>query len=79
MTVLVTAASKHGATLEPAEAIARVLAEQGVSAELVPIDEVSDLGRYDAVVSGSAVYSGKWLEPGRRFASSFRSRSPSAR
>jgi Flavodoxin domain len=54
MTVLVTAASKHGATLEIAEAIARVLAEQGVSAELVPIDEVSDLGRYDAVVLGSA-------------------------
>jgi ATPase subunit of ABC transporter with duplicated ATPase domains len=48
------AASKHGATLEIAEAIARVLAEQGVSAELVPIDEVSDLGRYDAVVLGSA-------------------------
>ena len=54
MTVLVTAASKHGATLEIAEAIARVLAEQGGSAELVPIDEVSDLGRHDAVVLGSA-------------------------
>jgi menaquinone-dependent protoporphyrinogen oxidase len=67
MTVLVTAASKHGATLEIAEAIACVLAEQNVSAELVPIDEVSDLGRYDAVVLGSAVYMGKWLEPARTF------------
>ncbi|HEU4449913.1 MAG TPA: flavodoxin domain-containing protein [Gaiellaceae bacterium] len=67
MTLLVTAASKHGATLEIAEAIARVLAEQGVSAELVPIDEVSNLGRYDAVVLGSAVYMGKWLEPARTF------------
>jgi menaquinone-dependent protoporphyrinogen IX oxidase len=41
MTVLVTVASKHGATLEMAEAIARVLDEHGVSADLVDIDEVS--------------------------------------
>jgi menaquinone-dependent protoporphyrinogen oxidase len=67
MTVLVTAASKHGATLEIAEAIARVLDEHGVSAELVDIDEVSDLGRYDAVVLGSAVYMGQWLKQAQRF------------
>ena len=39
MTVLVTAASKHGATREIAEAIARVLGEHGVSAEFVDLDE----------------------------------------
>jgi menaquinone-dependent protoporphyrinogen IX oxidase len=38
MTVLVTAASKHGATLEIAEAIARALDEHDVSAEFVGID-----------------------------------------
>jgi hypothetical protein len=26
-------------------------------------DEVADLGRYDAVVLGSAVYGNRWLEP----------------
>jgi menaquinone-dependent protoporphyrinogen oxidase len=67
MTVLVTAASKHGATLGIAEAIARVLDEHGVSADLVDIDEVSDLGRYEAVVLGSAVYMGQWLKQARRF------------
>jgi menaquinone-dependent protoporphyrinogen oxidase len=67
MTVLVTAASKHGATFELAEAIARVLDEHGLSAEIVEIDEVSDLGRYEAVVLGSAVYMGQWLKQARSF------------
>ena len=67
MTVLVTAASRHGATLEIAEAITRVLDEQGVPADLVDIDEVRDLGRYDAVVLGSAVYLGQWLKQAREF------------
>jgi len=67
MTVLVTAASKHGATREIAQTIARVLDQHGVSAELVGIDELSDLARYDAVVLGSAVYLGKWRKEAKRF------------
>jgi menaquinone-dependent protoporphyrinogen oxidase len=67
MTVLVTAASKHGATREIAEAIARVLDEHGVSAECVDLDKVGDLGRYEAVVLGSAVYMGQWLKEARSF------------
>jgi menaquinone-dependent protoporphyrinogen oxidase len=67
MTVLVTAASKHGATFELAEAIARVLDDHGLSVELVEMDEVSDLGRYEAVVIGSAVYMGQWLKEARSF------------
>lgn len=43
MTVLVTAGSKHGATREIAEEIARALDEHGVATELLDIDEVSDL------------------------------------
>jgi menaquinone-dependent protoporphyrinogen oxidase len=79
MTVLVTAASKHGATLEIAEAIARVLDEQDASAELVRIDDVQDLGRYDAVVLGSAVYMGRWIEPARKFVERSGPTSPSGR
>jgi menaquinone-dependent protoporphyrinogen oxidase len=67
MTVLVTAASKHGATREIAEAIARGLAHHGVSAEVLDLGEVSDLDRFDGVVLGSAVYMGHWLEPARKF------------
>ena len=65
MRVLVTAASKHGATLEIAEAIARVLEEEQVRTDLRPVDGISDFGPYDAVVLGSAVYMGRWLEPAR--------------
>lgn len=67
MTVLVTAASKHGSTFEIAEAIARELERRGVSSELLPIEDVTDLGRFDAVVLGSGVYMGHWLKPARTF------------
>jgi menaquinone-dependent protoporphyrinogen oxidase len=67
MKALVTAASKHGGTLEIAETIARVLEEHGLSAELVDIDEVRNLDRYDAYVVGSGIYLGNWLKEARRF------------
>lgn len=67
MTVLVTAASKHGATREIAEQIARVLDGHGVAAELVDIDEVGDVSGYDGYVVGSGIYLGNWLKDARRF------------
>lgn len=56
MTVLVTAASKHGATREIAKEIARVLDEHGLSTELLDIDDVSDLSSYQAYIVGSGIY-----------------------
>ena len=67
MTVLVAAASKHGATREIADAIARELTRHDVPAEVRDVGEVDDLDRFDAVVLGSAVYMGHWLEPARKF------------
>jgi menaquinone-dependent protoporphyrinogen oxidase len=67
MTVLVAAASKHGATREIAEAIARELGRRDVSAEVWDISDVDDLDRFEGVVLGSAVYMGHWLEPARKF------------
>ena len=64
--VLVTAASKHGATAEIAAAIADELRAAGVAAELRPPEDVASLDGYDAVVIGSAIYTGRWLEPARR-------------
>lgn len=60
--VLVAAASRHGATLEIAEAIARGLERRGVNALAVPAEKVDDLGGYRALVLGSAVYMGHWLD-----------------
>jgi menaquinone-dependent protoporphyrinogen oxidase len=68
MRVLITAATRHSATREIAEAIGAGLAEHGFDAEARPIDEVEDLSGYDAVVLGSAVYMGRWLKPARKFA-----------
>ncbi len=67
LNVLVTAASKHGATLDIAREIAETLGVAGVGATVVPVELVEDLDEYDAVVLGSAVYAGRWLEPAKRF------------
>ena len=66
MTVLVAYASRHGATREIAEAIAAELSELGAEAIACDAAEVDDLRPFDAVVLGSAVYVGSWLEPARK-------------
>jgi menaquinone-dependent protoporphyrinogen oxidase len=68
MKVLVTAASKYGATGEIATAIGDVLAAHGLDATVVPPEKVATLDGYDAVVLGSAVYGGHWLKPARELA-----------
>jgi menaquinone-dependent protoporphyrinogen oxidase len=68
MRVLVTAASRHNATEDMAEAIADVLrdsltAQLGkATVDVIPADEVVSVDDYDAVVLGSAIYLGKWLK-----------------
>jgi menaquinone-dependent protoporphyrinogen oxidase len=63
--VLVTAASRHGATHEIAEAIAARRARRGFEAEARPAEELTTLDGYDAYVIGSAVYIGRWLDRAR--------------
>jgi menaquinone-dependent protoporphyrinogen oxidase len=65
MKVLVTAASKYGATGEIASAIGEVLAGHGLDATVVPCEQVDSVDGYDAVVLGSAVYAGHWLKAAR--------------
>ena len=79
MAVLVTAASKHGATVEIANVIARKLNEHGASAELVDIEDMSELDCYEAVVIGSGIYLGNWLKEARRVIDPMRPSSPSDR
>jgi menaquinone-dependent protoporphyrinogen oxidase len=64
MKVLVTAATRYGATGEIAEAIGEVLRERGLDAAVGP-PEAATVDGYDAVVLGSAVYAGHWLKPAR--------------
>jgi menaquinone-dependent protoporphyrinogen oxidase len=68
MKVLVSAASKHGATSEIAQAIADLLAEKGLEVTVVPPAQAGAIEQFDAVVLGSAVYMGRWMKPGRELA-----------
>lgn len=68
MRVLVSAASKHGATAEIAHAIGDALAQRGLEAEVLAPEEVGGLDNYDAIVCGSAVYAGHWLKEAKELA-----------
>ena len=65
MLVLVAVASRHGSTLEIAEQIGDVLRDAGLGCDVRPAGEVTTLDGYDAVVVGSAVYTGRWLAEAR--------------
>jgi menaquinone-dependent protoporphyrinogen oxidase len=67
MTVLVSAATRHGATGEIAKRIGADLAERGIDVEVRRPQDVSDVSRYDAVVLGSAIYFGNWMKEARSF------------
>jgi len=60
MKVLITAASKHGATQEIGARIGSVLDARGHQVDVQCPSEVRDVARYDIVVLGSAVYAGHW-------------------
>jgi menaquinone-dependent protoporphyrinogen oxidase len=68
MTVLVSAASKHGATSEIARALADSLRQRGLEVAVLEPEEASETDGYDAVVLGSAVYAGHWMKPAKALA-----------
>jgi menaquinone-dependent protoporphyrinogen oxidase len=71
MNVLVTVASKHGATGEIGEALAATLRDAGLPVETVAPEKVTALDGFDVVILGSAVYAGHWMESATRFAGHF--------
>jgi menaquinone-dependent protoporphyrinogen oxidase len=70
MRVLVAYATAQGSTRGVAERIASVLRERGLPADCLPVDQVSDLQQYDAVVVGSALHSQAWLPEAATFVTS---------
>lgn len=65
--VLVTYATKCGATAEIAERVGQVLTDAGLSTVVQSVDGVDDIHSYDAVVLGSAVYAGQWRKEAAEF------------
>jgi menaquinone-dependent protoporphyrinogen oxidase len=67
MHILVAVASKHGATLDIADAIGATLRARGHAVDVVAPDPDLALREYDAVICGSAVYGGSWRPDAVRF------------
>ena len=67
MNVLISVASKHGVTGEIGDILAAVLGAAGIEVEERRPQDVVSVDPYDAVILGSAVYTGRWLEPARAF------------
>jgi len=65
MRVLITAASRHHATTDVAQAIADTLERAGIDVAVHRPEEVGHLASYDAVILGSAIYAGHWLAPAK--------------
>ena len=70
MKVLIAVASKHGSTREIASAIGQELKVTNITVEVVDLTkgEVADVGSYQAVILGSAIYAGNWLPEAKQFA-----------
>lgn len=60
--VLVAAASRHGATAQIAEHIGEVLRGRGCDVTVADAGQVDTVAGYDALVIGSGVYAGHWLD-----------------
>jgi menaquinone-dependent protoporphyrinogen oxidase len=65
--VLVTYASKYGSTGGVADAIGKELCRKDVAADVVLIENAGNLGSYQGVVIGSAIYRGKWMSEAADF------------
>jgi len=81
MRVLVAVASRHGSTLELAQAMGQALRSHGVEAEIHQVDEIPPVGtgsadEFDGILLGSALYEHRWLTAASRFAEE---RSPALR
>lgn len=72
MKILVTTASRHGATENIGDVVAEVLREAGHEVGRCSISEQDEVGDvldpsgYDAVVLGGSVYTGTWLQRATR-------------
>jgi menaquinone-dependent protoporphyrinogen oxidase len=65
--ILVAYASALGSTAGVAEAIGKTLTESGAQVDVCPVQNVTNLDQYSAVVLGSAIRSKKWLPEATTF------------
>jgi menaquinone-dependent protoporphyrinogen oxidase len=76
MKVLVSAASKHGATAGIAAAIASVFMLRDFEVVVKEPGLIEEVHTFDAIVVGSAVYAGHWMKPAIELTERFAERFP---
>ncbi len=70
--ILIAYASRTGSTADAAHVIGAALAESGAQVDVRPVQDVTDLAPYRAVVVGSAIRGSKWLPEAVRFVQAHR-------
>lgn len=65
--ILITYATRTGFTRGVSEAIGKTLSQNGLTVDILPMAEVSDLSSYRAVVAGSAIQAKQWLPEALQF------------
>lgn len=65
--ILVAYASRAGSTAGVAEAIGKVLADEGMQVDVLLMQDVKDLSAYHSVIAGSAIRGSKWLPEAMQF------------
>jgi menaquinone-dependent protoporphyrinogen oxidase len=71
MKVLISVASRHGASFEIAEEISATLAASGFQTAVLPPDAVTSLEGYGGIILGSSVYVGHWMDAAVNFVERF--------
>ena len=69
--VLIAYGSKHGSTAETSDAIAGMLRESGLEADISEAARVTTLEDYDAVIVAGSLYMGHWHPDSREFIKRF--------
>jgi menaquinone-dependent protoporphyrinogen oxidase len=69
--VLIAYGSKHGSTAETADAVAGMLRERGLEADIAEAARVTTLDGYDAVIVAGSIYMGRWHADSRDFIKQF--------
>jgi menaquinone-dependent protoporphyrinogen oxidase len=67
MRVLVTYGTKMGGTAGIAEMVGDALTAAGLQVDVRSASERADIGTYDAVIAGGALYNNRWHRHARRF------------
>jgi menaquinone-dependent protoporphyrinogen oxidase len=70
--VLVTYASRTGSTEGIARYIGKTLSDLGEIVDVISMNEVTDITKYNAVVAGSAIQAGKWLPEAVNFIETYK-------